>query len=61
MRLYMKVCERCHMIEGARMAWWHGGGEQYGRTKGQTGDEGRRGKERQEIQVERVESHFHMP
>lgn len=49
------------MIEGARMAWWHGGGEQYGRTKGQTGDEGRRGKERQEIQVERVESHFHMP
>lgn len=28
------------MTEGARMAWWHGGGEGYGRTKGQRGDGG---------------------
>lgn len=47
------------MTEGARMAWWHGGGEGYGRTKGQRGDGGRR-EERREMQVERVEPHFHM-
>lgn len=44
------------MTEGARMAWWHGGGEGYGRTKGQRGDGGRR-EERREIQSGATLSH----
>lgn len=32
------------MIEGARMAWWHGGGMQYGREETRGGEE--RGDER---------------